>query len=223
MKLNYSSLTVGITLAIIMTSVYIGYEILKPEPRLPIYAPSDINPKLVEPDLQKKSRNHRVKDFSFTNQLGETVTAKTFENSIYVTDFFFTTCPTICPKMTTQLKRVQHTYLDRPDFKLLSHTVTPEIDSMEVLLEYAELQGADHNKWHFVTGEKSEIYDMARTAYFAAEDPGLGDEHDFVHTENFVLVDKEKRIRGYYDGTSTEEVDKLIADIAILISEYEAK
>lgn len=223
MKIKFSSLGVGSVLAVIIVSIYIGYAIIKPERKLPVYQPKDLNAKLVDSTLQHKSRGHTVKDFSFTNQLGKEVSLATFDNTIFVTDFFFTTCKGICPKMTNQLQRVHESFSNNPKVKLLSHTVTPEIDSVETLLNYAEQLNVDHEKWHFVTGDKKAIYDMARTAYFACLDPSTGDDHDFVHTENFVLVDTRKRLRGFYDGTSEKEVTQLISDIRLLLADTEGK
>ena len=136
-------------------------------------------------------------------------------------DFFFTTCPTICPKMTAQMGRVQTELADLEDFRILSHTVQPEVDSIETLRAYADENGVKDDFWYMVTGDKKEIYRMARNQYFAATSSGDGGPSDFVHTENFVLIDKEKRIRGFYDGTSTEDVDRLIADVRTLFIEYE--
>ena len=167
------------------------------------------------------TKNHRIADFSLTNQDGETFNSKNLEGKFYVTDFFFTTCPTICPDMSSQLQRVQKKYSNLDDFLIISHTVQPEIDSPEVLKEYAELYEADTKRWIFLTGDKKTIYDLARKSYFAAVTEGDGGVDDFIHTENFVLVDKEKRIRGFYDGTSAKSVDQLIVDIEILAQEYE--
>ena len=156
---------------------------------------------------------------SLINQSGDTITQTNFEQSIYVADFFFTTCRSICPKMTKQMARVQEAFNTNDDVKLLSHSVIPAIDSVEVLAAYASAFGATPNKWHLVTGDKKHIYELARKSYFAVTDAGNGDEHDFIHTENFVLIDKNRQIRGFYDGTATEEVDQLIEDITLLINQ----
>jgi len=155
------------------------------------------------------------------DQDGKAFNQSDLEGKYYVSDFFFTTCPTICPDMSTQLKRVQEAYKADDDFMIVSHTVNPEVDSAETLKAYAELYEADPNKWVFLTGDKKIIYDLARKSYFAATTEGDGGVNDFIHTENFVLVDKEKRIRGFYDGTSEESVDQLITDIEILSQEYD--
>lgn len=203
---------IGITIAYFMIS--------KPKP-LKIYNPADINPKLVDESLQETSKNHKVGNFSLTDQDGETVTPTDFEGKIYVTDFFFVTCPTICPKMTDQMLRVYEEFNENSDILLLSHTVMPEEDSVPVLKEYANKHNISSDKWKLVTGDKKQIYDLARKTYFAAITEGDGGVDDFIHTENFVLIDKDKRLRGFYDGTSKQDVDRLIKDIYTLLAEYE--
>ncbi len=203
---------IGITIAYFMIS--------KPKP-LKIYNPADINPKLVDESLQETSKNHKVGNFSLTDQDGATVTPTDFEGKIYVTDFFFVTCPTICPKMTDQMLRVYEEFNENSDILLLSHTVMPEEDSVPVLKEYANKHNISSDKWKLVTGDKKQIYDLARKTYFAAITEGDGGVDDFIHTENFVLVDKDKRLRGFYDGTSKQDVDRLIKDIYTLLAEYE--
>jgi protein SCO1/2 len=206
-------------LVIFSVGVWFGYQELKPVRTLKVYKPSDVNPTLVDSSLQRNHHAHKIANFELINQQGDTITNLQFENSIYVADFFFTTCRSICPKMTKQMARVQEAFLANADVKLLSHSVTPEIDSVAVLANYANEFGALANKWHLVTGPKPHIYELARKSYFAVTDVGNGDKLDFIHTENFVLVDKNKQIRGFYDGTSTEEVDQLIADIQLLIDQ----
>lgn len=202
--------------------VGIAYYILRPGDRvLPIYQPEDINPRLVDSTIQNQKKNHRVSDFQLTNQLGDTIRLKDLDGQTYVVDFFFTRCPTICPVMSSNMEQVQEAFRDRNDFKILSHSVTPEADSTSILFDYAELHNADHKKWWFLTGDKPEIYRLARKSYFTVLDEGDGGMQDFIHTENFVLVDREKRLRGYYDGTKQKEIDRLIEDIEILYREYE--
>lgn len=191
--------------------------------RLPILNPSDLNPDLVDESKRGVTTDHTIGDFKFVDQNGNEVGPSNFKDKIYVTDFFFTTCPSICPKMTRQMERIQETFKDKPDFRILSHTVQPEVDSVPVLAKYAEEHGAIPGFWCLVTGNKKDIYEMARQHYFAATSEGDGGPNDFVHTENFVLIDKEKRIRGFYDGTSTEDVDRLIDDVHTLYKEYETK
>jgi len=204
---------------IFIIGVFIAYFIQKKD-RLPIYNPADINPSLVDKSIRNVDHDHRIQSFSLINQLGDTITESTFEGKIYVADFFFTTCMNICPKMSKQMDRAAKEFKDDKEVMFISHSVTPESDSVSVLAAYAELYGADPSKWMLVTGDKKEIYDLARKFYFAVTSNGKGDSTDFIHTENFVLIDKEKRIRGFYDGTSSKEVDQLIDDIRILQKEY---
>ncbi len=205
---------------IAITGIIIAYFMIVGNRSLEVYSPDQINAKLVDPSLQSKMSDHRIGSFNLVNQYGEDITEQDFENKIYVADFFFTTCPGICPTMTGQMVRVQEANKDMNDFRILSHTVQPEVDSPEVLLEYAELYQADPKIWQFATGDRMEIFNLARKSYFAAE-LEEGKEDEMVHTENFVLVDKEKRIRGIYDGTSEDEVDQLIDDIELLRESYE--
>lgn len=216
-----NKLAILLPLMILIIGVFIAYQYIKEGRTLPIYSPAQVNPDLVDESKQSVTKNHRIADFQLYNQDQEAFSQKDLEGKYYVTDFFFTTCPTICPDMSGQLQRVQKKYMELEDFLILSHTVQPEVDSAEVLKEYAELYEADPNKWIFLTGDKKTIYDLARKSYFAAVSEGDGGVDDFIHTENFVLVDKQKRIRGFYDGTSKESVDQLITDIEILSQEYE--
>lgn len=203
-----------------IVGITIAYFMIDKPKKLKIYNPIDINPDLVDESLQSVDKYHRVGSFKLTDQEGQTITQEDFTDKIYVTDFFFVTCPTICPKMTTQMHRVYKEYLNNDDIMFLSHTVMPEADSVPVLHEYAKELNVNAKKWKFVTGDKKEIYHLARKTYFAAVSEGDGGVNDFVHTENFVLVDKEKRLRGFYDGTSKEDVDRLISDISALLYEY---
>jgi protein SCO1/2 len=162
---------------------------------------------------------HTVQSFSFVNQYHDTVSEKTIENKIYVADFFFATCQSICPKMSSQLVHVQNAFKSDKNVLILSHTVNPSNDSVEVLNGYAQIYGAAKNKWHLLTGNKKEIYDMARYSYLvnALEDDGTAE--GFLHSELFILVDAQKRIRGMYDGTDSVAVLKLISDIKLLKQE----
>lgn len=216
-----NKLTLIVPAVILAVGIGIAYQMIKAGRTLPIYSPAMLNPELVDESKQGVSKNHKIADFSLIDQNGENFTTKDLEGKYYVTDFFFTTCPTICPDMSSQLVRVQNAYKDNADFMIVSHSVTPEIDTPKVLLEYGKRYEADFNKWVFLTGDKKQIYDLARKSYFAATTEGDGGPDDFIHTENFVLVDKEKRIRGFYDGTDAESVDQLITDIEILAQEYE--
>ncbi|WP_339335606.1 MULTISPECIES: SCO family protein [unclassified Croceitalea] len=200
--------------------IYLMYNALKPKERLPIYQPSMINPELVDSTLHYKKKYHTVADFELTNQNGETVTYKDYKDKIYVADFFFTTCPSICPIMTKNMAEIQNATLEDKEILLLSHSVTPEIDSVPQLKRYALEKGVLDSKWNLVTGDKKQIYELARKSYFAVLNDGDGGPFDMIHTENFILIDKEGRIRGTYDGTNTEEVEKLINDISILKASY---
>lgn len=202
--------------AIILT---LFYSALKPKKTLPIFNPADVNPELVDSTVQYKSKYHTIADFSFINQNGKTITQKDYEGKIYVADFFFTTCGSICPKMTTNLSDIQKAFANNPKVKLLSHTVFPETDSVPVLKAYAKKHNVDDNKWNLVTGDKKEIYTMARKSYLAVKLGKPSELYDMVHTENFVLVDTKKRVRGFYDGTNKEDMKRLIEDITFLANE----
>lgn len=200
--------------------VILFYNALKPEERLPIYQPNMVSATLVDSSMQYVRKYHSIADFKLVNQNGDTITQNTYANKIYVADFFFTTCPSICPVMTANLAEVQDEFKDDNEVLLLSHSVTPEIDSVAQLKKYAVEKGVIDQKWNLVTGDKKQIYELARKSYLAVMDDGDGGAYDMIHTENFMLIDKERRIRGYYDGTNKEEVEKLIRDIEILKSTY---
>lgn len=203
--------------SIIVISLF--YTALKPKKSLPIYNPSDVNPELVDTTVQYISKYHTIADFSLTNQNGKTITQKDYDGKIYVADFFFTTCKSICPKMTTNLVDVQKAFLTTPKVKLLSFTVMPDIDNVPVLNEYAAINGVVESKWNLVTGDKKAIYTMARKSFLAVKQGKLDELYDMVHTENFVLVDSKKRVRGFYDGTKKEEIQRLIEDIKWLVED----
>jgi protein SCO1 len=188
----------------------------KPLRSLPYYGPKTYS-------RQKDTSYHVVPDFEFTNQYGEKISQRDLANKIYVADYFFTTCQSICPIMSNQMERVAKVYRSNPDVLFLSHTVNPEDDSVSVLLDYAERHHAAKGKWHFLTGHKKELYSLARKGYLLDAEEGSGGEDDFIHTQNFALIDKERRIRGYYDGTDSSEVNRLIIDIQLLLDEYKWK
>ncbi len=202
-----------------VVTISLFYSALKPQKTLPIYNPSDVNPELVDSTIQYKSKYHTIADFSFVNQNGDTITQKNYEGKIYVADFFFTTCGSICPKMSTNLVDVQKAVLNNPKVMLLSHTVFPEVDSVSVLKAYAIKYGVVDSKWNLVTGDKKEIYKMARKSYLAVKLGRPDQLYDMVHTENFVLVDQKRRVRGFYDGTNKEEIKRLLEDIDFLSNE----
>ncbi|WP_350289250.1 SCO family protein [uncultured Croceitalea sp.] len=210
--------TVLLLLSIVI--IYLIYNALKPKERLPIYQPSMINPELVDSTLHYKKKYHTIADFELINQNGEIITQKDYQGKIYVADFFFTTCPSICPIMTKNMAQIQHATLEDEEVLLLSHSVTPKIDSVSQLKKYAIEKGVVDTKWNLVTGDKKQIYELARKSYFAVLNDGDGGPFDMIHTENFILIDKEGRIRGTYDGTNTDEVEKLINDISILKDLY---
>ena len=184
--------------------------------QLPIYNPTDFNPELVDTSLHNKIKNHKVDDFTLINQNGNVVTQENYKDKIYVVDFFFTRCPSICPIMTDNLVKVQNQFINDNKVMLLSLSVTPYIDSVSVLKKYAQDKGVKDNKWNITTGDKKHIYNLARKSYFAVIEQGDGGLQDFIHTPNFILVDTNKQIRGVYDGTDDEAVLKLIDDIEIL-------
>jgi len=211
-------IVLGILSIVIITLFYTA---LKPKKTLPIYTPSMVNPELVDSTVQHISNKneHRIADFAFTNQNGKTITQKDYEGKIYVADFFFTTCPTICPIMTDNMVWLQEQIKNTPNVMLLSHSVTPDIDSVPVLKEYAKQKGVIDTKWNLVTGNKKDIYYIARKSYLAVKTGKPEELYDMVHTENFVLVDRKRRVRGFYDGTKKEEVERLLADITFLVEE----
>lgn len=200
--------------------VYLFYNALQPQKLLPVYQPSMVDPSLVDSTLHYKKKYHTIADFSLTNQNGETITQADYRDKIYVADFFFTTCPTICPIMTKNMAEIQNAVLDDPEVMLLSHSVTPVIDSVPQLKKYALEKGVVDSKWNLVTGEKKQIYELARKSYLAVKTDGDGGPYDMIHTENFILVDKERRIRGFYDGTNREEINKLLEDLNVLKESY---
>lgn len=219
-RYRYLFLTIGV-LSVIILSLF--YNALKPEKQLPIYTPAMVNPELVDSLVQHENNKmkHKIADFSFQNQNNRTITQKDYENTIYVADFFFTTCPTICPIMTDNMVWLQDKIKDMPNVKLLSFSVTPDIDTPEVLRKYADKKGVIDAKWNMVTGDKKAIYYLARQSFLAVKTETTGELYDMVHTENFILVDKNGRIRGFYDGTNldqykgddTKNVTQLLEDI----------
>ena len=201
-------------LSIIIISII--YQVLKPNEVLPIFQPAKVNAELVDSTIQHVKKYHTISDFSLINQNGKTITQEDYKDKIYVADFFFTTCQTICPIMTDNMLEVQNKLKNDSTIMLLSQSVTPEIDSVAQLKKYALKKGVDATKWNLVTGEKKEIYKLARKSYLAVKTDGNGDEYDMIHTENFILVDKKKRIRGFYDGTDDLDIEQLLKDIEIL-------
>jgi protein SCO1/2 len=188
------------------------------KPALPYYSSADFTPQWL--NKKEAASIHGIPDFAFTNQDGKTITKKDLDGKITVVDFFFTSCPGICKKLTASLAKVQEAYKDDNDVFILSHSVTPERDSTPVLKKYAVANGIIENKWNLVTGSRNDIYKIARTAYFADEDMGWKqDSSTFLHTENILLIDGDHHIRGIYKGTIPSEVNDLINDIKLLQKE----
>lgn len=205
--------------AISIIIVFLIYNTLNVYQPLDVYTPSRVDPILVDSTIQYKKKYHTIADFSLVNQNGDTVTQDTYKDKIYVADFFFTTCQTICPIMTDHMGQIQNKIIDDTDVMLLSHTVTPEIDTVAQLKRYAKKKGVNDKKWNLVTGDKKVIYKLARKSYLAVKENGDGGPFDMIHTENFMLIDKKRQIRGFYDGTKSEDIDKLLDDIEILKQE----
>lgn len=187
---------------------------------LPFYNEATFTPHWISADDRILDSFHRISPFKLVNQEGEVITEKTFQNKIYVADFFFTICPGICPQMTSNMMILQDEFLEDEDVLLLSHSVTPERDSVPVLKQYAEDKGILSKKWHLATGSQHDIYSLGRTSYFVEEDLGIDKDIDaFLHTENFVLIDKNLHIRGIYNGLNKTAIKQLIADIKTLKNE----
>lgn len=212
-------LVLSLISAVVLT---LFYNALKPVKQLPVYTPAMVNPELVDTLIQHQNNKfrHKIADFSFQNQNNKTITQDDYKDVIYVADFFFTTCPTICPIMTDNMAWLQEQIKDMDDVKLLSFSVTPDIDTPEVLRKYADEKGVIDEKWNLVTGDKKDIYYLARQSFLAVKTGSPDELYDMVHTENFVLVDKKGRIRGFYDGTlldenqdDTKNVKQLLEDI----------
>lgn len=207
----------GVISIIIIAIIYNTLNVYQP---LPIYQPTMVSTELVDSTIQHQKKYHKIADFSLTNQNGKTITQKDYKDKIYVADFFFTTCQTICPIMTTNMAKIQKELINDDEVMLLSHSVTPEIDTVAQLKRYAIKKGVNDKKWNLVTGDKKEIYKLARKSYLAVKDNGDGGPFDMIHTENFMLIDKKRQIRGFYDGTNSEDINRLINDILVLKEEY---
>lgn len=219
MKVKFLNLALlAIALAVFVYAFFI-HDNKKPLRFLPIFGPQTYTANNGKTD----TTYHTIPDFKFLNQNGEIVTQENFKNSIYVTDFFFTTCHTICPIMSTQMNKVYKHFEGNQYVKFLSHTVDPEIDTVEQLKNYSLKFNPDPKQWMFVTGDKKELYDIARNGYFLDAQQGDGGPDDFIHTQNFALVDKDKHIRGYYDGTDSVQIKQLIKDLDLLLAEYTYK
>jgi len=203
-----------------MVILALFYNALVPVKILPIYQPAEVSFELVDSSLQHVKKYHTIAPFKLTNQNGKVITQRDYENHIYIADFFFTTCPSICPIMTDNMGSIQAQIIEDDKVKLLSFSVTPLIDSVAQLKKYALEKGVIDKKWNLLTGDKKEIYALARKSYFVVKEDGDGGPHDMIHTENFVLVDPDKRIRGYYDGTDKTAMESLMEDVILLKQEY---
>lgn len=210
----------GVFFGIAAIVLYLFYNALKPIKVLPVYQPAMVNYELVDSTLQHIKKLHQIAPFRLTNQNGKIITQRDYQDKIYVADFFFTTCPTICPKMTENMALIQARILDDSQVKLLSFSVTPQIDSVAQLKRYAIEKEVNDQKWNLVTGDKKEIYTLARKSFLAVKEEGDGGPFDMIHTENFILVDPEKRIRGFYDGTDIRAMEELLQDITTLKQQY---
>jgi protein SCO1 len=179
--------------------------------KLPYYDTADFTPKW---EMKDKKTFHAIRTFNLTDQEGAAFTEKNLDGNICVADFFFTSCPGICPKMTVSMVDLQKEFLNDADVLLVSHSVTPAKDSVPVLKNYAETKGVDYKKWKLLTGSKDEIYDLGRKFYYVEEDLGIkSDTSVFLHTENFVLIDKNRHIRGIYNGLDNNSMTALKNDI----------
>ena len=181
---------------------------------LPFYSSEDFTAEWMEPSDPRLPKLHRIAPFSLRNQAGELVTNATLQGKIYVANFFFTGCQGICPKMATNLRRVQNAFISDDEVLLVSHSVMPEKDSQDVLRSYAADNGVVAGKWHLLTGDKESIYSLARRSYFAEKQLGFRkDNGEFLHTENMLLIDRHGRIRGIYNATLSVDADRAIEDI----------
>ena len=209
---------------ITVVGIFIGYYVsIQKKETLPVLNPNQLKPEMVDEELRNKGHGHRIESFELYNQDGKTITEDEVKGKVHVAEYFFTHCQSICPVMNKQMQRVHKKFKSNGDVKILSFTVDPENDTIQRMKWYANKHGASGDNWHFLTGEKDDLYRLARTSYFVlkpAEARNLGDAgSDFIHTNNFVLVDREMRIRGYYDGTKQAEVTKMMSDMELLLEE----
>lgn len=184
---------------------------------LPFYNSKEFTPLWIEPNSAELDDFHQIPNFSFTDQDGANITEKSFENKIYVAGFFFSTCPGICPMVRSKLSKVQEIFIDDADVKILQHSIRPTTDTVDLLKSYAEQHSIESGKWHLVTGDKETIYKLAKTSYFASDDLGnIQNTNDFLHTESILLIDKNRHIRGIYNGLNSASMAYLITDIETL-------
>jgi protein SCO1/2 len=191
---------------------------------LPYYNSADFTPHWYKSNDEKLLDFHRIPAFSFTDQAGNRVSDRTLQDKIYIASFFFSTCPGICPTVQSKLSRVQVHFVGDPDVKIVQHSITPSVDTVETLSAYAKKNQIDNSIWHLLTGDRDDIYELAKSAYFASEDLGkIQGTDDFLHTENLLLIDQNKHIRGIYNGLNNVSIDYLIADIEALKTERSDK
>jgi protein SCO1/2 len=215
MKIKPLNLIILLAAAGIFIYAFFFFDTKKPMVKLPIYGNKVYESKGGSTD----TTYHKVPSFRFIDQDGQAFTDKDLTGKVYVADFFFTTCHSICPVMSSEMERVYNKFKGNNEVMFLSHTVDPDIDTVEQLKSYALRHHADSKQWKFLTGDKKDLYKIAREGYLVNADEGDGGPDDFIHTENFALVDKSKRIRGYYDGTDSASIDRLITDIGLLLKE----
>ena len=201
--------------------IYINYNFMKIK-KLPVLSPCDVNSELYDSTLYRNCIGHKIRDFNLVDQLNQKVDLGLLKNKVVIADFFFVSCPSICPIMTNNLNQVHAQFKNNKDLLILSHTVWPEMDSVNVLYDYAKSYDVNHQTWRFLTGEKKVLYWLARKNYLVApdiNDPNFnhGSSADFIHTENIVLVDKKQRIRGFYDGTNQKDIELLMEDVQSLL------
>ncbi|WP_289029708.1 SCO family protein [uncultured Paraglaciecola sp.] len=219
MKLSHL-VTINLKQIIIFSGLVLGAVNLHAAESLPYYDSQEFSPRWLEADSPELEDFHRIPAFSFTDQDGNTVTEQTFKNKVYVAGFFFSTCPGICPKIRSKLAKVQETYLDTSNVKILQHSIRPTSDTIDLLKDYADEHGIKSGHWYLVTGEKESIYSLAKSAYFASEDLGnIQNTNDFLHTESILLIDKNRHIRGIYNGLNSASMNYLISDINTLLSQ----
>ncbi|MGK7396525.1 MAG: SCO family protein [Candidatus Cyclobacteriaceae bacterium M3_2C_046] len=217
--MNYSKVLFFINLLAILSIE--ACQTIQEEKKLPVLGRREVVQQEVNGKMEVDTVYHTIPDFKFINQDSSIVTPSTFDDKIYIADFFFTTCPTICPTMKAQMLRVYQEYEDNDQVMILSHSIDPEYDTVAVLREFARRLGVSSEKWHFITGSKKEIYDIGQNAYMVTAKEDENEPGGYIHSGAFILIDKDKRIRGYYDGTKQADVNRLIQDIPILLKEYE--
>lgn len=212
-----------VLLPAILLVILIACGEVKQKYELPVIGRSEVVEREVDGKTVYDTVYHTIADFRFVNQDSAIVTNATFEDKIYVTDFFFTSCPTICPIMKQQMLRIYAAYEDNPQVALLSHTIDPEYDTVALLKDFSEKLGVSSDKWHFVTGDQDEIYEIGEKSYLSVMAEEEGAPGGYIHSGAIILVDKDRRIRSVMDGTVPEQVDVMIGDIQRLLNEYNSK